>query len=121
MGRNNADFNGVTFRYDGEGPMNGFEDFPLEEAPLAHVFTAHKQGQQVGKLQLQPGGTIDHVEVDEEHQRQGIATGLHRFATNYADKSGGEDVPYPVHSPIRSEEGDAWAKKIGGYLPPNEA
>jgi len=121
MPRNNADFHGVTFRYDGKGPMHGFEDFPAGKGPWAHVFTAHKDGEQVGKLQLQRGGTIDHVEVDEKHQRQGIATGLHKFATEYADKSGGEDTPYPVHSTIRSKEGTAWAKKVGGQLPRNEA
>lgn len=118
MTRNNADFNGVTFRYDGKGPQHGFEE---GDGPWAHVFTAHKNEEQIGKLQLQPGGTIDYVEVDDKHQRQGVATGLHRFATNHADKSGGEETPYPMHSTIRSDEGDAWAKKVGGNVPPNEA
>jgi hypothetical protein len=39
----------------------------------------------------------------------------------HAEQSGGEETPYPVHSPIRSKEGTAWAKKVGGQLPPNEA
>jgi GNAT superfamily N-acetyltransferase len=121
MGRNNADFHGVTFQYAGKGPMHGFEDFAPGTGPWAHVFTAHKDGKQVGKLQLQRGGTIDIVEVDPEHQRQGIATGLYKFAVSHAEKSDGQETPYPQQSSIRSKEGDAWAKSLGVTLPPNEA
>jgi GNAT superfamily N-acetyltransferase len=118
MGRNNADFHGVTFAYGGMTHMQGFG--PNDPAPKAHLFTAHKDGQQVGKLQLQRGGTVDYVEVHPDYQRQGIATGLYNFAKQESERTGGT-LPYPVHSPMRSPEGDAWAKSTKEKLPPNEA
>ena len=118
MGRSNADFHGVTFAYEGTTHMEGFG--PNDPAPKAHLFTARKDGQQVGMLKLQRGGTIDMIEVHPDYQRQGIATGLYNFAKQESDRTGGE-LPYPKQSSIRSPEGDAWAKSTGDYLPPNEA
>jgi GNAT superfamily N-acetyltransferase len=117
MTRNNADFHGVTFAYKGKVPMHGFGP---DDGPWAHLFTAHKEGKQVGKLQLQPGGTIDIIETHPDYQRQGIATGLYNFAKQESVRTDGE-LPYPKQSSIRSPEGDKWAKSTGEHLPPNEA
>lgn len=118
MGRNNAAFHGVTFAYRGMTEMEGFG--PNDPAPQAHLFTAHKDGKQVGRLKLQEYGTIDIIEVEPEHQRQGIATGLYNFAKDHAVKTNGK-TPWPQHSTIRSPEGQAWAKSTKEKLPPNEA
>jgi hypothetical protein len=29
-----------------------------------------------------------------------------------------EGLPVPEHSPVRTKAGDAWAKKVGGKVPP---
>lgn len=118
MSRNNADFHGITFAYGGMTHMQGFG--PNDPAPKAHLFTAHKDGQQVGTLQLQQGGTVDYVEVHPDYQRQGVATGLYNFAKQQHFASGAS-LPYPEHSTMRSPEGDAWAKSTGDYVPENES
>ncbi len=58
---------------------------------------------------------VRNVMVNPEHQRQGVATGMwnegHRLAETNAK------IPKPKHSPDRTNEGDAWAKSVGGRLP----
>jgi ribosomal protein S18 acetylase RimI-like enzyme len=58
------------------------------------------------------------VEVDEEHQRKGLATAALRHSQAIAKASGGR-IPFPEHSGDRTPEGDAWAHSTGDPVPRN--
>jgi hypothetical protein len=48
----------------------------------------------------------------------GMATEMWNHANRVADAAKG-NVPHPEHSSSRTDAGDAWAKSVGGYIPPN--
>ena len=50
------------------------------------------------------------IEVDPDHQRQGIATGMWEHAHSVASRP-------LVHSALRTDDGDAWARSVGGRMP----
>ena len=80
-----------------------------------HSIKAKKGDTEVGRLYWhQKGGTIEHIEVYPEHQRQGIATAMFNEANRVAKE---RNVSAPTHSRKRTEEGEAWAKTVGGDLP----
>jgi len=54
-------------------------------------------------------GKVNEVVVPEEHQRKGIATAMWNHAHKLAEEKG---IKAPVHSEVRTPEGDAWAKKV---------
>lgn len=56
-------------------------------------------------------GQIDWVGVAPEHRRQGLATAMLEHARGLDLK------PSPKHSPERTDDGDAWARSVGGRLP----
>jgi hypothetical protein len=62
-------------------------------------------------LDLQVSGYVSGVSVPEQLRRRGIATALWRYA------EATEGIPMPLHSQTRTEDGDAWARAIGGPLP----
>ena len=77
-----------------------------------NIVLARKDGEVVGMMQLQPprkwaGDTslVLMIQVAEEHRRQGIATGMWKFA-----KAEGLN---PMHELQKTEDGDAWAKAVG--------
>lgn len=56
-------------------------------------------------------GRVDEVLVDPEHQHQGLATAMYHQATRANRK--------PLsHSAYRTDAGDAWARTVGGAMPP---
>lgn len=57
---------------------------------------------------------IDRVEVNSDHQRQGLATAMWNWAQENAR-------PKPRHSNQRTPQGDAWARSVGGTLPRKKA
>ena len=59
-------------------------------------------------------GRIEHISVNNDMRRQGIATAMWNRAHQLSEERG---IPAPQHSPIRTTEGDAWAKKVGGNIP----
>jgi hypothetical protein len=73
-------------------------------------------GQVVGHLRWGGHGVVENVQVNKDHQRKGVATGMWRHANELADQG---LVPRPKHSDVRTAEGDAWAKTVGGELPQN--
>lgn len=65
----------------------------------------------VGVLLIHPKtNRIESVRVDPSHQRRGIATEMFNVAIQRLGKE-------PKHSSDRSDEGDAWARSVGGTLP----
>ena len=103
MGRNNADFHGYTFSY--EGPAGPYHDHSVN---AQHP----ESGELIGHLRWDSEhGEISDVEVDTEHQRKGVASGLLNYARRVSQEQG---FPEPVHSNLRTHAGDAWARSVGG-------
>ena len=56
-------------------------------------------------------GRVDWISVEPQHRRQGLATQMWEHAQSLDLR------PYPKHSNERTDEGDAWARSVGGRLP----
>ena len=78
------------------------------------VVAEHPKFGRVGEMHLSidpdEHGNREIHDVGVLFQRRGIGTGLY----NHAVEAGLN----PVHSPKRTEAGDAWAHKVGGVIPP---
>jgi len=74
----------------------------------------HPDEGKVGHLIWHPEGEIQDVQVSEPHRRKGVATGMYEHAKRLKVKP-------PEHSEFRTEEGDAWARAVGGHIPEMEA
>jgi hypothetical protein len=107
-----------------------------------HSLTAIHKGRSVGNLRWASEGEpeIYDINVDKGQQRRGIATHLLTKANELSrgntslvkgdyrqirgnpdsswDNPKKYDIPAPIHSPHRTEEGDAWAKSTGQKVPP---
>ena len=70
-------------------------------------YAAIIDGTEVGYLLAHTSGLILNVEVDDDHQGEGIATRLYQ----YADAAQGL---YHVPSWGRTEDGERWATRMGG-------
>lgn len=80
-----------------------------------HEVTAFDNSGQMGRLLWDDGsGEISHLHVGEPHRRQGVATALWETAHEEAESRG---ITPPEHSSSRTEEGDSWARSVGGYVP----
>jgi len=99
MGRNNADFHGVTFNH-----------VPKKYGEVT-VVASHPDHGWLGSMELGRSGYVKDIRVGEPHRRKGIATGM----WNYAKQQGLN----PEHSDSRTKDGDAWAKTTGDPLPDN--
>jgi hypothetical protein len=97
MGRNNADFHGITFRTVDHGPTG------------AYIEANHPEHGLLGQLILDKNHVIDNIGVREDFRRKGVATGM----VNYAKSQGFS----PTHSPVRSESGEAFAKSFNEPIP----
>lgn len=84
-------------------------DYPSRNTPL-HKITALHAGQKVGHLMWGGENTVHSIGVEPEHQRRGLATAMWNY--------GHEKNPHLRHDTDRTEEGDAWAHKVGGAVPP---
>ena len=87
--------------------------------------TAHHQGNQVGYLNWSMAGHVFDTNVDPEHRRKGVATGMWNHALAQGGKHDStlrQPVANVEHSTHRTPEGDAWAKSTGKahYFPPEE-
>jgi hypothetical protein len=60
-------------------------------------------------------GEVFSINVASDRRRQGLATAMWHRAHAISAKN--PDVIPPQHSRIRSPEGDAWARAVGGELP----
>lgn len=70
----------VQHYYHGYIPQKygGYDESESHLAPKVHHFEAHSGGKMVGFLQLFGSGEVANIEVN--HERQGIGTGLVKFA-----------------------------------------
>jgi GNAT superfamily N-acetyltransferase len=107
MGRNTADFHGITL-----GASNGDYDH--------WIFAEHPEHGEVGRMNWENAnskrpGRVAELWVDPEHRRKGIATAMWNFANKLHAE--GTLNSAPVHSEDRTDKGDAFAKSVGGALP----
>lgn len=70
----------------------------------------------MGSLRWNQEGEITGVYVPKRLRRRGIATAMFKIAHEVAE--GMEDMNPPEHAADRTPEGDAWAKAVGGVIPP---
>lgn len=84
-------------------------DFSHEDRE-SHMLEAHTgNGRKLGVMTWKDG-MVGSVSVKPAWQRQGMATQMWNRAS--------EITPGLSHSGNRSDEGNAWAQKVGGPLPP---
>jgi len=104
MARNTGDFHQYKFQYS-----------PGLRGEVNHIVTAtHPDSSDlVGYMEwTKDTGETRHIEVDKEHQRKGVATGMWNFAKNVAANSEGK-IRRPQHSRVQTKSGKAWVKKVG--------
>jgi len=107
---NNKQHGGMYAQYSLDLPGKMSSDDSYHE-----VKAYNSEHDNIGHLQWHKStGEILDVRVEPEHQRKGIATALHSMAHKVA---GEFNVVKPVHSGDRSDQGEEWAKSIGGPLP----
>lgn len=99
MGRNNADFEGISFSHTSD-----------DYGSLVHA--THPEQGMVGYLKLHRDGNARNIFVKDEYRRKGIATQM----WEYAKKQGLN----PQHSDSRTYLGNAWAKSLKEDLPTND-
>lgn len=58
-------------------------------------------------------GEVNMVEVKDQHRGRGLATAMWDFANFHATREGSR-INAPVHSEVRSIEGNHWAHFVGG-------
>jgi len=81
-----------------------------------HRVVAKQGNTPVAQLSWKPRtGEISDVFVEKPLRRQGLATEMFKRAHHFSSQF--EGVVSPRHSEHRTEEGDAWAKAVGGDLP----
>lgn len=81
------------------------------ETPMGmRVFHLFVDGVKVSTAQLEMSGEVAWICTYGKHLRRGYAT----YLWNWMVSTGEE----PKHSPCRLIEGDRWARKVGGELPP---
>ena len=97
-------FKGVYFQHGTAGPnYDGVTAYDSNHDELGHI------GWMGGTT-----GEIKHINVHPDHQRKGLGTELLSQAKMISKKKKRKS---PTHSSERTEEGDSWAKKVGGKVP----
>ena len=96
-----------------------FQYHPPEMGANYHSVTADLETTETGSVRRASmnwdAKKIRGIEVPATHQRQGVATALWNEGQRLAETNA--KIPKPKHSPDRTNEGDAWARSVGGRLP----
>lgn len=82
---------------------------------MTHIDAVRRKTNVGGLRIVNEPGAADHgeiwgVEVAQHYRRKGIATAMYKEAKR-------RNIPIK-HSSVRTDAGDAWAKKVGGEVPP---
>jgi hypothetical protein len=84
--------------------------------PHFFLMSEAESGKPVSNMALDHEGKVLAVETHPKQRRQGLATKLWNEVQQHSQETPG--VPEPKHSPTRTRAGEAWAKKVGGEVPP---
>jgi len=109
-------FGASLHRADTSEDWKSIKGLEFRHAPLyvkAYTPESLAKKQSAAHLVWYRNGEINSLSVHPDHQRMGLATELLRRAR--------EINPNVHHSPVRSPNGDAWAKSTGEDLPTNTA
>lgn len=82
--------------------------------PHMYLLSEKQSGKILSNMALDEKGKVQAVETHPKYRRQGLATKL----WGIAQENTAQGAPAPVHSPTRTRAGEAWAKKVGGDVPP---
>ena len=83
--------------------------------PTGKVIPRGGKGIVVGTMQWEPkSGSVNWVRTHEDYRGLGVASTLWEKANKLSEGTG---IKAPVHSKHRTDEGDAWAKSVGGETP----
>jgi hypothetical protein len=81
----------------------------MGERKPRHFVEAYHEGEKVGSLNWYgTTGTVGKIDVEDEHQRRGVATAMWDHAQSL------KGVRKPKHSNDRTTQGDAWMKAVKG-------
>lgn len=109
---------GVQFKYTAPS-KRGFFAYHQLQAIAPEVKNRNSQtgkGLVVGTLQWHPKtGDVNWVRTHQDYRGLGVATTMWEKANKLSADTG---IKAPVHSKHRTEEGEAWAKQVGGEMPP---
>lgn len=82
--------------------------------PHMYLLSDKQSGKYLSNMLLNEKGEVNAVETHPKYRRQGLAKKLWDIANTNAEQG----APAPVHSGTRTRAGEAWAKKVGGEVPP---
>lgn len=103
---------GVQFQYIHPGA-------PKQHPKLHTIEARDSSGSYLGHMDwYKRTGEISNLNVIGRVQGLGVATSMHEKATKLAADTG---IKAPQHSRHRTDKGDAWARKVGGNVPPRKA
>ena len=109
---------GVQFKYTAPS-KRGFFAYHQLQAIAPDVKNRNSQtgkGLVVGTLQWHPKtGDVNWVRTHQDYRGLGVATTMWEKANKLSADTG---IKAPKHSKHRTEEGEAWAKQVGGEMPP---
>lgn len=101
MPRNNADFHNLSYILTSTHPTSHeLEAFDAKSNSIIGYMRWHKKT-----------GQVQDIQVDKEHRRKGVATGMWNYAKSLS--SSDKSISTPKHSPVRTSEGDSWANSVG--------
>lgn len=86
----------------------------LGQTPIGKAYTELGKPPRLAEMSWNAKG-IQSIDVPPAHKRQGVGTALWNEGQRVASENA--KVPAPKHSPDRTNEGDAWARSVGGRLP----
>lgn len=92
-----------------------YRHYPPSESGISfsqHRLAAMRGGQEIGHMSWSAKGV--HF-IQTNVPRRGVATALWNEGHRLAGENPG--IAKPAHSADRTDEGDAWAKSVGGKLP----
>lgn len=103
---------GVQFKYTHPGAP--------KQHPMLHTLTArNSDGKYLGYMDWhKKTGKIDNIHVTETMRGLGLATNMLNKGRQLSYDTG---IKSPEHSRHRTDMGDAWARKVGGKIPPRKA
>jgi len=86
--------------------------------PHFYLLSDKQSGKYLSNMVVNRNGEVSGLETDPNLRRQGHAKELWNAAHEHAETTPG--VPTPQHSRLRTKAGEAWAKAVGGEVPPRQ-
>jgi GNAT superfamily N-acetyltransferase len=106
---------GVQFRYFPPEDKYSYHELHAISPDAYNKNSRTGKGLVVGRLQWHPkSGEVNWVRTHENYRGLGVASTLWEKANKLSADTG---IRAPKHSRHRTDQGDAWAKSVGGVTP----